>query len=661
MTILVWALSIVTAMVILSATRGIMFPGTKTDQEKEVRAAARSREWRWPSGMHQFAQGKSYMKDVGVLGLAILQRLMKDVHSPYPLTVLAAISHTVSAGLLFVVAEGCWTTQVAFGVFFLYLTCFWPYQIVLLGGFQGLAQMLLLGSVACFQQASSGLPGGAPWYVAGGILMGGMLFASASGRKFLPLAVGAFLFSQRAAIAPLGFTPGGWASLTHGMGPVLVITIGVLALGFVLVVAFKDVLFRRLITAIYLKRAGWLNGCITARTQFPLTHYLAKGSTVLPAVTTLGVRILAVLIVCVVLSRTASFYLTQGLVLLGMGAVVIAFTYPEVVFHLKGYLGYWNINAVFGQFRLYTEHFAKNRIHPLHRAPGLRWLLRFFWHQIPFHCAVYALSLGAIVAASWSSGLPSAWWSALGVVLLSLSPILFGELTRSPHCSRTYFPAFLGLLLGIGYGAFIVERQFAPSARWLWWWLVGGIAVIGAGWNLWVLLRDVWPARMASTWLLDTLRAKGIWAFATYDTPYHNALVDAWPQRVRELFAIRHIQALQDVDEGWIVIPSTSSKSFDMSSEAWSIRHGDFNVDAELTQLLASRAIARYAVAWFKTFGTSRFWGHEHDVISYRDFFLKEVREADRFRGRAWILDAGRLAADRARHEAPHLSIGIRE
>ena len=53
------------------------------------------------------------------------------------------------------------------------------------------------------------------------------------------------------------------------------------------------------------------------------------------------------------------------------------------------------------------------------------------------------------------------------------------------------------------------------------------------------------------------------------------------------------------------------------------------------------------ASASFKTFGTSRIWGNESEVTSYRELTLKEISGDDRWRGRAWILDAGKLHANR--------------
>ncbi|OGX50231.1 MAG: hypothetical protein A3G88_05465 [Omnitrophica WOR_2 bacterium RIFCSPLOWO2_12_FULL_63_16] len=656
--LLVVVASLSSALIVGRMTRGILFWSAGMDQETQVRAAARSRERRWPSDMHKYAQGKAWMKDVGVLGLAVMQRLLKDTQTERPLTVLALMINTVSAVLLFMVARIYWNTAVGLYVVLLYLGCFWPYQIVLLGGFQGLATMLLLGFVRCLQQVEGGAGEGVWWFVAAGALIGATMFASASGRKFLPLAWGAFLYSQRHLMAPLGGGRHGWESLAQGIGPALVAGVAVLAVAVSLFAMFRRVLFRRLVAAIYFERApGALNRLIKARAQQPLEEYLRKEGPVTWGVTALGAGLVGYLVLCVALTRAASFYLAHGLILTGFCLAVLFFAAPDVVWNVKGYLSYWQAAARWTHYPLYKEFFATvgRTIRPGEMRLGPRWLLPFFWRTVPFHLVAYLLSLGTMLYVMCSAGRePYDVWETAGIALLSLSPILYGELTHSPQCSRPYFPALLGILLAIGHAGFLVEQRLPPEARLAWWGGAVALAGISAGWNLWVFLTDLWPARMAATWLNEALKSRGIHAFSTYDTPYNKSFLGVWPPQLREQFEIRYLRTLREVADGYVVVPSTSSKSFDMSTDDWAITHGDFDVDPELNRLLESKAIARYAVASFKTVASSRMWVQEHDVTSYRDLILKEVGELDRrWRGRAWILDGKRLAADLAHRPSP--------
>jgi hypothetical protein len=152
---------------------------------------------------------------------------------------------------------------------------------------------------------------------------------------------------------------------------------------------------------------------------------------------------------------------------------------------------------------------------------------------------------------------------------------------------------------------------------------------------------------MAAARLGETLRGLGIKEFYTYKTPYNEAFVDALPSSVRREYEIHFINTLKEVKEGYVVVPGTSSKALNMESARWAIEHGDYDLDPELNRLIESKEIEKYAVASFKTFGTSRIWPQEAEATTYRDLMLREIGDKDRWRGRAWILDAGKLRAGR--------------
>jgi len=174
------------------------------------------------------------------------------------------------------------------------------------------------------------------------------------------------------------------------------------------------------------------------------------------------------------------------------------------------------------------------------------------------------------------------------------------------------------------------------------------LVLANAIWNTWVFLSDVWPARMAPVWVAQTLQRLSVSSFATYQTSYNGALVHVLPPPQEYAhYQIRYITTLDDVEDGYVVVPGTSSKAVNMESQRESVQDGDFDRDPVLNQLLQTKTISRFSVACFKTFGTSRFWVHESEVTSYRDLILREITDEDRWRGQAWILDARKLRAER--------------
>ena len=129
----------------------------------------------------------------------------------------------------------------------------------------------------------------------------------------------------------------------------------------------------------------------------------------------------------------------------------------------------------------------------------------------------------------------------------------------------------------------------------------------------------------------------------TFDTPYNDAFVKVLPARLQERLRIRFIKSIDDVESGYIAVPGTSSKAFNMESQKCAIECGDFEEDFRLVELLKTRKILQAAVRSFKTFGTSRIWVHESEVTSYRYLILREITDEDRWKGQAWLLDAAKV------------------
>jgi hypothetical protein len=310
---------------------------------------------------------------------------------------------------------------------------------------------------------------------------------------------------------------------------------------------------------------------------------------------------------------------------------------------LRGYSAYAIPNIHFKQYQGYFERIGRP-IAVDERGAGLIWISRFFQRFVPFHSVMY---VGCTVALVPLVMLGENWLNdtaqAIAIVTLSLSPILVAEMTRAPQFARPYFPALIGILFLIGYTAFRVDQLLPVEARIAFWSLSAVTLTANAVWNAWVFVDDVWPARMAAAWLRRDLEALKIKEFYTYDTPYNDAFVNALPPGDRNQYRITHINSLSDADRGYVVVPGTSAKAWNMESQFSGIKNGDFDLDPELNRLLASGDITKYAVASFKTFGTSRIWVQESEAPTYRDLILREVSDYDRWRGRAWILDAERL------------------
>ena len=92
-----------------------------------------------------------------------------------------------------------------------------------------------------------------------------------------------------------------------------------------------------------------------------------------------------------------------------------------------------------------------------------------------------------------------------------------------------------------------------------------------------------------------------------------------------------------------MVVPPMSSKSLSFEFVRCFFVKGDFRQDSLLNTLVDDRSIEKIAIAKIKTFGTSRYWAHESEVTSYRQFFTKDISDLDRWLGHAWILRCSNL------------------
>ncbi len=644
----------VTAMVgwmISRLTRHITFYSAHTDNQKQVLTAASVGQWRWPSEMHKCVDGglRTRMKDVFVLCLVAMQRALSDRTSDYPIVILCVVANSVAAVLVFLIAGTYWNMGVGLLAWALLVACLWPYQLTLFGAHICVANMFFLASVYLMQQAEFGTSwSGLAWYFASGVAVGLMLFSSGSSRKYLPLVAGAFVYSEREALWGSGSIFRGDMFPSVGMSTAIICVAVALLLGAVAI----PLSHKRIVTAMYFERAPfWLNRVISGRKIFGVEHYLKRAQEFAPTGVKFCVVVAAYLVAPLAITRSDFFFWSQLWFALGIGAVVLLLTYPDVILNLWAYYADsqgWKTN----RFSLYRKYFTSigKPIKDDMRGGGLLWLVRFFGRMMPVHFVLYLICLPFLATLLILDGnrLGEAW-GASAIFIVSLSPVLLGEITHSAQSARLYYPGLLGLLLLIAYTAFQLDQMLAFPARLVFWSVTTTVVLVSAVWALWMLLDDVLPARMAVARLGQALKGLGIKEFYTYNTPYNEAFVDALPSSVRGGYKIHFINTLKEVKEGYVVVPGTSSKALNMESAAWAIEHGDFDLDPELNHLIESKEIGKYAVVSFKTFGTSRIWAQESEVTSYRDLILREIGDEDRWRGWAWILDAGKLRAGRYR------------
>jgi len=598
------------------AARGIYFYGRSTDNHQIIQAAASAEQWRTLSGMHKFSGGKAHMKEFAVAALAVTQRFLRDKHSDYPLVFLCLACNTVSAILIYLIALRYWGVEAALLLFVLFISSFWPFLIALWGGVVAVAQVVALAAVYCLQMAQAG--GNLLWYGAAGVMLALVLFSSASSRKYLPLVAAAFFWSLRGEF------------FREGIGtPVIIVLVAVLAAAGMLIKTQG----RRLMKMIYTKEGPAFLGRLINNRNRSLDEYMAIMERATSALLKVIAMAIAYVLVSAVLTRSVVYWSAHAALLLGFAVTVFLFVFPNVKQALSGYYMYSQYGKPLWRSRFYTyREFFASIGHPIAddmRGAGWPWLWRYFHLMTPVPLYLCVAGIGLLVFNQVVDFSPMRALGALAVIVLSLSPILMAESSKAVQVGRSYFPAFLGML-------FLIGCVFhGPSLLWPVVWL---LVAVGAFINAAVLWKDVLPSRMAVNRLVDLLRQKGIKQFYTYDTIYNDVFVHCMPEDVRKEFDIRLIKSINEVKDGYVVVPPVNCKGA-MMSDFPIARHSDNTFeDAPLNAMIESKKIENRALAWLPSMNSSRIWVHEAEVSSFRHLILKEITPMDFYRGRAWVL-----------------------
>ncbi|MFA5097225.1 MAG: hypothetical protein WC490_01195 [Candidatus Margulisiibacteriota bacterium] len=592
-------ISAIQCVIFLFLTKGITYFGKDTDNSKQVASAAQSPKWRWPSDMHKYSGGKSRMKDIVVILLAFMQRLTFDKKSDYPLVALCAATNSISSVLLFLIACKYFGLPIALVVYLFFIFSAWPWQNALMGFHISTAQMFFLLTVLCIQM---------PWYLASGAVFGLMQFSSASSRKFNVFVVAAIAYSQVRFFA---------FPVMNGLSG--------------------------LASWIFLAAALI---CLTANAFIKTKGRFFKIMSLLIKSTAYSSLYCAVYILCFGLRALISSHVPF---VLGFACAVLLLLLPNVKKNLASFFEYWDLASSLGHFRLYRTYFAKTGkpISDDMRGAGWIWVYRYYGRISLFTFGSSFLGVLAVMFKAFNGG--NALYGLgelLLIVLLSASPVIWGEVTRGPQIGRSYYPGFYGQLLVIAYSLAKIGVSFGHPRI-----VVPLILVltVHAVWNYSIFFGDLYPSRMAAAWLAKKIKALNVKQIYTYDTPYNDSLLGVVkPEDLKEV-KINYIKSIDEVlsgpgeEDSAVVVPGTSSKSLVMESHEEAFTDRDFRSDPALNKLIDSRRIRDAALACFKTFGTSKNWINESEVPSYRYLILKEISDEDRWRGHAWILSVAKL------------------
>ena len=611
------------------------------DNGNLLRVTARSKEWKWPSDMHTktYSGTSTSQRDIMVLLLILFQKIFRDKKSEYPLNALWSFGHMASVFLIYLIGSNFWGQNVAVLISLLYFASFWPWQMSLWVGHLHVGTMFFL--LATYFAILTVNPA---WFTVQSLLfLSGvsfccMLFASSSSPRYiLPYFAAVFLARHQSAANEMGLN--GFYQTIVGNEAFFISAILVLVF-FAFLFAIK-ISYKRIITAIFDRRAWILNKLISAK-KYPVDHYVSKFGERLSDIFRWSVK--SLIFVLILINTIGLAYFVP--IFIGFFTVVLILTLPDIKRSLTFYFNYIyisymkpGINSGLVRYVRYG-YFDKNNL-PIPsnlRGGGFWWVPKIFFKMAPFHTAIYFASLISVVALNYTAGPFLDLGTFILLVLVSLSPIIWAEMTKAYQVSRSYSSGLPGFMIFIGFTSFIFKEHsyFWPVA-------VGLLSAIFI-WNVWKFFAVIYPARMSFNRIIKVFNKLGIKEFYTYNTFYNKSFLYniAQTPELKNL-KINFISSLKEVENGWILIPSTTHKAGYMNAEEL-IQNGDFTDDPILNDLLETKKIADIADFKFQTvYGSDDIWLQENDISTYMDLMLRYIADKDRFRGYAWLVHSSKL------------------
>ena len=610
--------------------------GGTYDNDLMIHAAAKSNEWRWPSDMHTktYTGTATSQKDLTIILLAIFQKIFRDKNGEFPIVALWGFAHTASVFLIYLISSNYWDPNIALLISLLYLSSFWMWQMSLFVGHLNVATMFFLLAIYCLTQtvgASSLITN--LLIFASGIYFCCMLFSSSSSLRYAILFFVAVFWTKYQTVGQELSLNGfyGIMANNHTLFISLIFT-----LVFTIFIFATKLYYKKIITAIYERRAWFFNGLISAK-KYPIENYLQRAEEQLPNILRWLIKFYTFLFIIINIIGFDYFIpISTGFVL-----VFLTLTLPNIKKTFTFYFNYFyisymkpGINSSFVR-PVKQGYFSKRGINisPYTRGGGIEWVFKIFFKLAPLHTFIYIATLTILIYLNITSKQFLINSGALIIlILVSLLPILWAEITKAYQVSRSYSSGLIGFIVVIGFGAFVFQSYpyFWPIAV--------GILSATYTWNLWKFFEIIYPARISFNKIINIISKFNIKELYTYDTPYSLSFLDNLEKTPSlKNLKINFIKSIRDIRDGWIFIPATSHKGGYIPEGSFSA--GDFIEDPVLNNLLETKEIEKIANAKFKTIcGLDDIWIHESDLITYMDLILNDITNKDRFRGYAWLL-----------------------
>jgi hypothetical protein len=162
------------------------------------------------------------------------------------------------------------------------------------------------------------------------------------------------------------------------------------------------------------------------------------------------------------------------------------------------------------------------------------------------------------------------------------------------------------------------------------------ITTLSVIFNIYIYIFDILPSRLTVRNLIKCLRKNKIKTIYSIESNFNYPFTDILNEFYSDEFNIVFINSISDIKSGYLFIPCLNRKASYYQSSI--IGHdSSLKIDQDILNLITEKENKLYLIAKFKTLGSSKYWQHLGDVVSFRDLILKEVSNHDRYIGHAWL------------------------
>ena len=340
-------------------------------------------------------------------------------------------------------------------------------------------------------------------------------------------------------------------------------------------------------------------------------------------------------------------------IIAGILLAVCYVNFPNLLYNLKGFQEYVEISGSFNHF-YYNQPYLVRWFGTMDMTTirgGWLWIGKYFFVIMPILFPLYLSSLAYLVYRCFQSHQLRFSIVTGGLIFISLSSPMMAEIAQVAQYGANYFTSLIGIIALIGYACFDLKKEYftgktltVPGKTGIA--LLTVVMALHIGINSYVIVTDIYPCRMVTTFLSRKIKELKPQRLFSYMTHLHlNQFIQNLNPDVYSLFRFVPMKHIMQVTKGYTLVPPTTGDSIYAASIS---PYSDFDEDLFLNSVFRKGAIEHYAAASFPTLANSKIWVHEEEILSYRKLILGHKFPDDENKARVWLLDNQKIKADQS-------------